>query len=1268
LLLTILFVSLLMVIVLSFVVMVRMEQRSTANRQQLFEARANAKMGALIGLAELQRTMGPDMRVSARSEIIHGENPDHGLDDDFVVPDTMRFWTGAWTSEDWDPGDPDDREGRFLRWLISMPEGGEDEADNMLLVDTNPVFDNDSFVTLANILDSRTLNTLTVRAGIQPVFTSLPASAAVEETGGYAWWVSDEGVKANLSLADPYFGVLDPADMEDGDFDPAVPRFLFPHRPNLNLTDWFGDIDLEEDYGENLNRNFEKAEGFFEPGGLVFDPAMDDLIDEPQVKTAIMENSLYDDFTFSSLGVMSSTRRGGLRGDLSLAFWRDADTIFPIDWNAPDDNVPFEEDFRFRRMFSPVDYDDMTQTAPGNTSVGALNPYGARWGVLRDFHNSFQKITNDDGYEVVRAYTPGNPAVGSSGSGRSYHHFPRREKDSEQILIARPDILHSVGNLARSVDEDYDGQRPLWGKSPNSSNPGQPYEHITSPVYPLLTRYIMHFEGTLVENPDQTAADRIANGISYRPEIRMKMYITMWNPYNVPISLARNDNASTRGPSWPNFRGGGNSDARNRMQISMFNSNLENFEIEIDGETWTVGREANNDSGAGNYVTLFPGTGINVRYPLAIADVRYPRIFTGDSSHPQFFGGDPHEISDYEAGEVRVFSFHSKALDATGDSGAQPGEATPFFVSLDDVGYQAWQNTFRKKLGFWSDPNSGYKAGDVVDFHFNVKNPNNTSGINSVLNGWSSNSGNPQRPVQALTTEMDFSTLPPRLPIQAGVTDPSTGEPVVVDLGYIEFAMKSGNETHPKDYSSSMDYPVPRYSTFNPRGFSGGAANTPYAGGQNPLYWLGTVSAGDPLNHVSTLRDHGPRESSARYHRGFYGDDHTSPSGQSFLTLFDVPRRPVESMGQYQHAMLSWLSHQPTYPFGNSLPDPHVPRSGVIARYNDSGETRTYMDYSWLINDTLWDDYFLSTIDPYVDTAETRLRPQRNRFVELDDTVVYNRGDSATPDEEVNYSESAGNLLLRGAFNINSTSVEAWKTVISTLSNDGITTYDPESASSGTTGSLDYPFYRHSLPLGGEDTAWTGGPRNLSDAEVTALAEYIVDEVKLRGPFLSISDFVNRRIGADSDDRSLMGGLQSALLELEANTSFANDLVYDTAALDSDFSTSPGAPAYWDENLPQFVKDKPLAFAPGDLTQADLLTSIGPVLTARSDTFVIRSYGSSGENANNDSNMKAFVEMLVQRLPDPVEAESEDEPYVTSGPFGRKFQIVGMRYLQETEL
>lgn len=61
-----------MVIVLSFVVAVRLEQRRMFNRQQLFEARANARVGAMIGLAELQQRMGPDIKVSARGEILSG--------------------------------------------------------------------------------------------------------------------------------------------------------------------------------------------------------------------------------------------------------------------------------------------------------------------------------------------------------------------------------------------------------------------------------------------------------------------------------------------------------------------------------------------------------------------------------------------------------------------------------------------------------------------------------------------------------------------------------------------------------------------------------------------------------------------------------------------------------------------------------------------------------------------------------------------------------------------------------------------------------------------------------------------------------------------------------------------------------------------------------------------------------------------------------------------------------------------------------------------
>jgi hypothetical protein len=52
--------------------------------------------------------------------------------------------------------------------------------------------------------------------------------------------------------------------------------------------------------------------------------------------------------------------------------------------------------------------------------------------------------------------------------------------------------------------------------------------------------------------------------------------------------------------------------------------------------------------------------------------------------------------------------------------------------------------------------------------------------------------------------------------------------------------------------------------------------------------------------------------------------------------------------------------------------------------------------------------------------------------------------------------------------------------------------------------------------------------------------------------------------------------------------------------------------------------------APGIVTQMDVLNSIGPNLTARSDTFVVRAYGESLDDAGNVIG-KAWVEVVVQR-------------------------------------
>ena len=58
----------------------------------------------------------------------------------------------------------------------------------------------------------------------------------------------------------------------------------------------------------------------------------------------------------------------------------------------------------------------------------------------------------------------------------------------------------------------------------------------------------------------------------------------------------------------------------------------------------------------------------------------------------------------------------------------------------------------------------------------------------------------------------------------------------------------------------------------------------------------------------------------------------------------------------------------------------------------------------------------------------------------------------------------------------------------------------------------------------------------------------------------------------------------------------------------------------------------------------DVLNSIGPNLTARSDTFVIRAYGEAFDN-NGQSIGKAWVEVVAQRSTDYI-ALANEEPNI----------------------
>jgi len=88
--------------------------------------------------------------------------------------------------------------------------------------------------------------------------------------------------------------------------------------------------------------------------------------------------------------------------------------------------------------------------------------------------------------------------------------------------------------------------------------------------------------------------------------------------------------------------------------------------------------------------------------------------------------------------------------------------------------------------------------------------------------------------------------------------------------------------------------------------------------------------------------------------------------------------------------------------------------------------------------------------------------------------------------------------------------------------------------------------------------------------------------------------------------------------------------------------------------------------APGFLTQADLLQPLGPVISARSDTFVIRCYGESRGSSGRVA-AQAWGEAVVQRIPDAVEAEGE-QPFEVNHPLGRRFVVRHFRWLSPNEV
>jgi hypothetical protein len=347
-------------------------------------------------------------------------------------------------------------------------------------------------------------------------------------------------------------------------------------------------------------------------------------------------------------------------------------------------------------------------------------------------------------------------------------------------------------------------------------------------------------------------------------------------------------------------------------------------------------------------------------------------------------------------------------------------------------------------------------------------------------------------------------------------------------------------------------------------------------------------------------------------------------------------------------------------------------------------------DHSYLANQALWDDWFLSSIAPQTAPAFTNKRPQKQVATEFlngekplpnsryraalggqQPDVVLAQLFSGTAPSTAAAQKVAALLSADGMFNVNSTSVQAWKTLLGGLKQRPVSVRG-SSGSDEKTESTEVPVVSLFVPEDKVadnddaddllDSAQWGGRRELKEEEIDELAKAIVREVRKRGPFLSLADFVNRRPG---NDKSIAraGAIQSALDSKEV----AINEAYNTG----NRASNPGGQGRG-YAFPE-AEQGPAAYGiPGVVKQADILTPIAPYLSARSDSFLIRAYG---DCVDGDGKIlaRAWCEAEVQRgvdfvdsVDEPTKAIAQLQPINQS--FGRRYRVTSFRWLHQDEV
>jgi len=667
------------------------------------------------------------------------------------------------------------------------------------------------------------------------------------------------------------------------------------------------------------------------------------------------------------------------------------------------------------------------------------------------------------------------------------------------------------------------------------------------------------------------------------------------------------------------------------------------------------------------------------------------RVFTGFIEGG--FGGLPADGFDLEPGEAAAFG----STDATG-----------FNLNLR----RGFDPSGGVKMTSWNLQADQLKADDQIDFELlKVISARNGSNSNIYFQAWHNNnarifesaviSQGPNPDGEPLDLLLPEKILPPQvLPVSDFIDEP---KPIML-FSILKNVEQSSSQANP-DALASRPLLLDESARV-------GRAILRYGDVPRDLQSTQLLFTAEPLNYQFRTLAAGAGGRSV-----YHGGGRQPGNGGNFQVIKRrIPLVPPLSLGAFENAIASGFSSH----FGDSnnaylrigsgsdpsttaltgmgsgsTMSPKVIGNSWTTPFVNSDQTLEVSgsfeatDDSWMANTALWDSWFLSGI---VDTSDlpasvwmTDRRTAREQFMEFANNSKRLRNQRFLFHPRTSAEQAASelfdaddlkpsainslpkHLLIDGAFNVNSTSELAWNAFLASVRDQEILIAgadDPQQFLNPF-GTLGYALDNATSGTAGD---WAG-LRDLTNIEISGLATAIADEVRDRGPFLSMADFLNRRPDSDKTEHRALGALQAAIDKSGLNDRFSGA---GRELTPGDFMTLSGAANVAEEPVPSRANG-----AAGHLSQANLLTALGPQIAVRSDTFVIRTYGDV-RDASDKIIAKAWCEAVVQRVPeyvDPADAPEAQDGWPTSANtlapanvlFGRRLEIVSFRWLDSSE-